>query len=314
MSTQLGCDCATRPKNTGRPTCIETFGVPNGIVIGRWRADDGTINGIPAGTVINQAFVTAKLNHADQSKRWYVLPRAEMPTSERTADLTEEIDGVPKRTGVAGLRTRTFMLVGKNATAEMQGILETHQNEELGFLDLTRLGQIGGTNTGDGDLLFTKIEDDTFSLLSVEAQREAKNKLNVSFIIDETEKDSDRDFIPASDVLYATRLWYGIQPIEAAISEIDSSSQTEVVVQVDFARQNVSQCGLSGFDDVSFWTIYNNTDLASVTVLTATEDPLIDGRITLTFASQDDQDQLAINIDKDGYDAEELLVYIGATS
>lgn len=313
------CDCALRPRNTQRPNCVETRGVSNGMVLALWKNSDGDINSIPAGTEISQTYVEGKFNETDFTKKWYVTPRNYRVVSERAEDKKEDVEGVQKRTGEKGVRTRSFELLGKDATPEMLAALESFQCRDLGFLDLTKKGQVWGTNTGDGNLLFTRIEADTFEVNVVYATDGVIQKITVMFAIDETEIDSEQDYIPSTDIDYATRLWYNSAPLEVKIIEVDSSALDELVVDLHWFRNNwsgdypVEDFVSNDFNTNGIATIYNVTDSLSVAV-TSVEDVNTPGRYTLSFAAQDDQDQLKIDIVKDGYEADPLYVYIGPTS
>lgn len=316
-----GCDCALRPKNLGRPNCVETRGVSNGMVLALWKNSDGDVNSIPNGTVINQAYVEGKFNETDFTKQWFITPRNYRVVSERAEDKKEDVEGVMKRTGEKGVRTRAFELLGKDATPEILAALESFQCRDLGFLDLTKKGQVWGTNTGDGNLLFTRIEADTFEVNAVYATDGVIQKITVMFAIDETEIDSEQDYIPSSDIDYATRFWYTSAPLEVAIVEVDSSQLDEITVALkwfrnDFAgNQAITDFVLNDFNTNGVATVYNVTDSSTVSLTTVVESSTVPGQYTLTLASaQTDQDYIKIDIVKDGYAAEPLYVYIGPTT
>lgn len=316
-----GCDCALRPKNLGRPNCVETRGVSNGMVLALWKNSDGDVNSIPNGTVINQVYVEGKFNNTDYTKQWFITPRNYRVLSERAEDKKEDVEGVMKRTGEKGVRTRAFELLGKDATPEILAALESFQCRDLGFLDLTKKGQIWGTNTGDGNLLFTRIEADTFEVNAVYATDGVIQKITVMFAIDETEIDSEQDYIPSSDIAYATRFWYTSAPLEVAIVEVLSTALDTFVVDLKWFRNDwAGNQAITGFVSSDFntngvATVYNVTDSAQVSILTAVESTTIPGRYTITLASaQDDQDQIKVDIVKDGYAAEPTYIYMGPTS
>lgn len=315
-----GCDCALRPKNLGRPNCVDTRGVSNGMVLALWKNSDGDVNSIPNGTVINQTYVEGKFNETDYTKQWFITPRNYRVLSERAEDKKEDVEGVMKRTGEKGVRTRAFELLGKDATPEILAALESFQCRDLGFLDLTKKGQIWGTNTGDGNLLFTRIEADTFEVNAVYATDGVIQKITVMFAIDETEIDSEQDYIPATDIDYATRFWYTSAPLEIAIVEVDSTQLDELTIDLKWFRndwagnQAITGLVLNDFNTNGIATMFNNTTSSTITVLTAPESTTVPGRYTLTFAAQSDQDYVTTDIVKDGYAAEPLYSYLGTTS
>lgn len=314
----MGCECAKRPKNTGRPKCVEQRGVSNGAVLGFYQTADGTVNQIPDGTDITQTYVEGKLAESDFEDRWYVLPLNKMVSSIREDDKTEDIEGFAKRTGEKGARTRTAMLVGKDATPEMLAALESLQCRDLAFFDLTKSGQIVGTNIGDGDLRMTKIESDTFMVNAVYAEDGVIQKINVSWIIDETELDSEQDYIASTSIDYGVRFWYSSAPLEVVITEVSNYDLDTIEVTLKWARNRWNPEGLEGFVSDDFntngvATVYNVTDSAPETVVAVEQsDP---DKYILTLASPvDENDVVKVDIVKDGYDAESILVTMTAAS
>jgi len=70
--------------NTGfYKNCDINFKLLRGIFLLNTYAEDGTENKIAAGTEINEAYLTARLNDTDKTKRWYPLMDLEQIAGER---------------------------------------------------------------------------------------------------------------------------------------------------------------------------------------------------------------------------------------
>ena len=322
MSGTSGCICAKSPKATGRPDCVERRGVSNGAVLGFYQVADGSVNQIAEGTVINQSFVEGKFNEDDYKDRWYPLPRNYMVVNERAEDDKEDIEGVNKRTGEAGTRTRTFQLIGKDATPEALSYLESLQCRGLAFFDLTKKNQIAGTNIGDGNLRMTKIEDDTFEVIATYASEGVIEKIMVTFVIDETELDSEQDYIPSTLIDYQPRFWYQSAPQQVCISYVDQDALTDIVVSLKWMRNRFDPEGLKNFVANDFnteesntpATVYNKTQSSNVTVtVVESSDP---DQYTLTMSgAQNEGDVIIVGIyDKEGYFAEQIEFTMNAAS
>lgn len=322
MSATTGCLCASSPKATGRPDCVERRGVSNGAVLGFYQVADGTINQIPEGTDLTQAYVEGKFNETDFKDRWYQLPRNYMVVNERAEDDKEDIEGISKRTGEAGTRTRTFQLIGKDATPEALAYLRSLQCRGLAFFDLTKKNQIVGTNIGDGNLRMTKIEDDTFEVIATYASEGVIEKIMVTWVIDETELDEEQDYIPSALITYQPRFWYQSAPQQVCISYVDQDALTDIVVTLKWMRNKFNPDGLTGFVAADFnteesntpATVYNKTTSSNVTVtVVESSDP---DQYTLTLAApQNEGDEILIGIyDKTGYFAEQISVTLNAAS
>ena len=315
-----GCVCGIRPRGTGRPDCVVKRGVSNGLVLGLYQGSDGTINKISGGETINNAFVLDKLDSETNDYRdvWYMTPRNYRVVSERPEDKTEDVEGIAKRTGERSPRKRTFELLGKDATPQMLAALESLQCRDLGFYDLVKSGAIWGTNDGAGNLLMTKIEDDTFMAIPTYATDGTIEKIMCTFTIDETELDSDQDYITSASIDYATKYWYGDAPLEVKIVEIWNYDLDTIEVELKWFRNNYSDEGLTGFVSDDFntdgvATAYNvTTSTSSAVVAVESENPDF---YTLTLGTPaSENDVVKIDIVKAGYIADSITVIMTAAS
>lgn len=319
MSAGQGVCCTKNILGTGAGYKVCPFGVTNGFIWGYWRKNNGDLNGIDAGTVLDQAAVEALLNHANDDERFYVSPNVKNAIFDRADDKSEEAEGYAIRTGERGVGSWTMELWGRNADPKILKALESMQCQELGFMRISKERQLGGTNLGDGNLVFTKIQDDTFKVKPIYASDGVVQKIMVMWNTDETEKDSDFDWIPAEAINYGVNLWYNSQPVQVCLTEVSNNGSTEVVLTVDWMRNEYSPSNqLEGFvaddfntDGVS--TAFNITDSAVLAIATAVEESTTDPngiegtqyRITIPDSTGD---EVRFDIVKTGYLSQSVVV------
>lgn len=308
-----GACCYSDIVKSGRPNCVDLFGVTNGFLFAQWRSDAGVINGITAGTEITQSFVEGKLNNSDDSLAWFMSPQTKNAVFERTEDKTEEAEGYPVRTGEFGPGTWTFELWGKESSEAMMKWIDSMKCKDMGFMRTSKQRQLGGTNTGDGNLKFTKIQNDTLRYVPVHSSDGVVQKLIVMFTVDETELDSDFDWIPSSEFEYPVNYWYNSQPLQVKITEVSNNGVDEIVVTLDWSSNKYSDSNqLDGFVTADF-TAFNITDSANITVTVVETETSTNGvtgyqyTISLDTGTNDD-DMVRVGIDVDGFAAEDIIV------
>ncbi|HPH45497.1 MAG TPA: hypothetical protein PKU83_00725 [Chryseolinea sp.] len=317
-----GCICAGAGKSTGRPGCTTPRGITTYLVIGHWKNDSGNINSIPQGTVIDQTYVEGRLNNLNMTERLFVLPAVKRVKHNHAPDVTEDVgNGLLIKTGEKGVRTNTYELIKGNATEEMLEAINSHLCSTLGFFELTNFGQIAGTNIGDGDLRLTKIADDTFLTNLMYPEEGVAQKIMLSFIVDETEDLTQQDYITAESIEYATRFWYDSQPQQVLITEVLSTSLTDIKVKLSWMRVRFENDGITDFVSNDFnagggVATINNLTQSTTPAVVASESalPNEEGVYTLTFAGAADEDEVEIGIVKDGYYADKIRVFVGPTS
>ena len=69
------CSCETVMGNTGLPSCYKALTLATGIFMTPTYGNDGTKNVIDTTDTIDDAYILAAINNADQSKRWFPLQK-----------------------------------------------------------------------------------------------------------------------------------------------------------------------------------------------------------------------------------------------
>jgi hypothetical protein len=321
MSFEIECRCAGQPLNPGQAGCIPMAGRDKYLILFDYINSDGDYNGVPAGTVLNQAWITAKLNETDMTKRWYIFPEifsleAGVPENE-----TEEIDGIPFPTGEEIKQPFSYSHVKEEATPSLKAVYDSLKCRDLGMLTITISGQLAGMNNS-GDLIGIHLQQGTLSAQYKQAVKGEVQKMMVSAVVDELENDANRDYIPATSIAYSAKKWFALQPLEIVFTEVSQSGQDEIVFKLNHMYGSLAdKTPITGIvtndfspdNGVTDGRVYNVTDTANV-VCTVVEDTVVEGKYTMTLASpQTVGDEIEIKIFKEGYAMQTVTVTIAAS-
>ena len=320
-----GCVCGGVPLNSGTSGCIEQIGTWDYILRVDQQDSTGTDNFIPAGTVINETYVKAKLNNTDATLKWTIFPKLWAVEDDRADPLTEEQDNITFNLR-QGPRTFVGNFRDKFASPQMEATWMSFECRSNAVFGLTENGQIEGNNPNlAGDLYPIKIEQGSWFATYMKPKKAPESqKVMVRFTVAEIEKDATLDFITSDSISWATENWYSAAPIDILGFEVSGSTTTTTAViklKERFGpaslKNDIVGIVIGDFSPDNGSTtsaIYNVTDSANVTlssVTVATVNPSSGGselHYTLTYPLQDSSDVLSIDIFKEGYDMRDALL------
>lgn len=315
------CQCAGSPINPGMSGCLPMASRLKFLVFVDYTDSTGAINSIPAGTVLNQTYVTAKLNQTDLTKRWYIpfeIFGVEAPAPEME---TEDRDGIPVPTGEQNRQPFTYHHSKEEGNPAVIAFYDSMACRDLGVFGITRTGQLVGMNDGSGNLNPIKLQGGTLNAQYGEPVKGSLQKVMVSFLIDELENDANRDYIDSTAIAYEAKRWVNLQPIQIHMFLQSQSGQDTFVFKIQKNYGSVGfkshYTGLVANDlspdlGVTDAAVYNTTTAANVTV-TLTEDT-VNQTYEMTLASPANPDDvLAINVFKTGVNMNETLVTVEAS-
>lgn len=321
MSFEIECRCAGQPLNPGQAGCIPMVGRDKYTILFDYIDSDGNYNGVPSGTVMNQAWITAKLNHTDVTKRWYIFPEIFALEAAMAENETEEIDGIAFPTGEEIKQAFSYQHVKEEATPALKAVYDSLKCRDLGMLTVTISGQLAGMNN-NGDLIGVHLQQGTLSAQYKQPVKGEVQKLMVSAVVDELENDANRDFIPATSIAYGAKKWFALQPLEIIFTEVSQSGQDEIVFKLNHLYGSLADktpiTGIVTNDfspdlGVTDGKVYNVTDAANVTC-TVVESTTTDGLYTMTLsAPQTVGDEIEIKIFLSGYAMQPVTVTIAAS-
>lgn len=287
------CNCPATLGNTGRPECVSLLDITKYMFIVNTFASDGTRNGILLTDTVDAAYITARVNDPDPTKRWYPTLKLAMVEDVRAEPVTEEIDGVNIITEDG---TRTFVGHSPKASQVYLAKLKSGQCARLSVFNGDDSNRLSGTVSADGlTFLPHMIEDGTFYASLTKAQRGVTQKVSIQFAYASSEKDEDIDMFQTDADLAAMTATGGLLDIYATPSAASLTGFTaDITHQYGTANSPGKVTGL----ELADFALYNATGMASVVILTLTETS--DGVYTFTFASQAAASKLVLTSAKDG--------------
>lgn len=315
------CQCAGRPINPGMIGCLPMVTRTKYYIFVDKTDSTGALNKITAGTVLNQAYVTARLNDTDLTKRWLITPEIfglEAPPAEME---TEDRDGIPVPTGEQIKQPITFHHSKEEANPALIAFYDSISCQDKAVYAITRTGQLAGMNDGEGNLLPIGLQQGTINAQYGEPTKGVLQKVMVSMLEDELENAANRDYIAPADIAYDAKRWFNLQPIQIFMFLQSQSGQDTFVFKVQKMYGSVGfkshytglvAADISPDNGSTDAAVYNTTTSGNVTV-TLTEDT-VNKTYEMTLAAPADPDDiLAINVFKTGVSMQEKEVTVEAS-
>ena len=309
------CSCDVSLQNTGSPSCAPVMGVAANFILVPLIANDGTFNKIDPSATLNDAYFTALINEADDSKRWYPTGKLKNVTTDRADPILETFEDGSSVFIRDGIRNFTAMII--KGSFELAKQFNANRCSTFGIFIVDLDGNILGTTKTGSDYLYPiAVDAATFYAKPVFTTDTTIQKIMLQGQWDVLQKDDDLRMISASSITAANIV--NLKGLMNVYATIVSTSTTTMVLDLYAKVGNIVTNypieGLVTADFVSSDTgstskMYNITDASDVTV-TAAESTTIDGRYTLTYTAQTVADVLQPLIKKNGLDG---VTMIGTT-
>ena len=306
------CSCDVSLQNTGSPSCAPIMGVAANFILVPLIANDGTFNYIDPTATFNDAYFTALINEADDSKRWYPTGKLKNVTTDRADPILETFEDGSSVFIRDGIRNFTAMII--KGSFELAKQFNANRCSTFGIFIVDLDGNIlGTTKTGSNYLYPIACDAATFYAKPVFTTDTTIQKIMLMGQWDVLQKDDDLRMISASSITAANIV--NLKGLMNVYTTIVSTSTTTMVLDLYAKVGNIVTNypieGLVTADFVSSDTgstskMYNITDASDVTV-TAAESTTVDGRYTLTYTAQTVADVLQPLIKKNGLDGVTML-------
>jgi len=312
------CSCGVSLQNTGTPNCIPVFGVTKQLILVPLIANDGTENSIDPTDTLDSAYVTALINQADDSKRWYPVGPLKNVAGERADALMETFEDGSKVFIRQGVRSFTGLVL--KGGPELLNQLNSNRCSSFGAFMIDSNGSLYGKVKNDDGMLYpVEIQADSFYNKLMFTTDTTIQKIMISFEFGIDERDEDLRMILSSSFTGVNLA--NVRGLINAYVRVVSTGQTSMVVDVynkygDFINGSPVE-GLLIADFASSVTetgskIRNTTDGADVTLTTVTESTSQAGRYTLAYTSQTVSDVLQPYVKKNGLDGTTMIGTTGA--
>ena len=268
-------------------------------------ASDGTSNRIDLSDTIDTAYITAKLNEADPTKRWYPSDRIESITNERATPTTEAIGNLTLNVE-KGVRTFQGIFVKSYSSSPTYlKFLESLECDSVMVFYIDECGNLIGEQKEEGFLDGIAIQEKSVYSLNVPQADGALPKNEINYTIDQLVKDSNLNFIAKADIGSDLLAINGLLDVTLTENGDFPPSLTDLTVDGTLIWGNAKEkLTFNGADDPSDWVVNNTTTPASITVLTVTESP--NGTYNLTFAAQTPLDEVSVQVSKEGFESNVL--------
>ena len=271
------CVCGTGGQNTGQPACVPTIKRTAKLIIMQTIANDGTFNSIKESDfvagVLPDAFIIAKINEPDESKRWRVTEKINLVTDVRAEPITQDIDGIPVIVD-QGTRVFTGSFIGNFGSPQFAGVLNSFQCFNTSYFEISVEGAIVGLEN-DTELLPIPIETGTLQANVVRGTKTEVNAVSLTFAMQELARDENLIQIATASIEPNMLLKKGLIDVVGKALAIPAITATTVRLDMSFIYGNFPErndfegllaADLSFDDGSTPMTVFNVDQAISVAV------------------------------------------------
>lgn len=283
----MSCLCDYSLSNTGTPSKQGLAAVTKKLIFVRLVTDEGVRNYIENGDNINEAYVLGLTRNQDPSARWYPTPEIKNIEDVRAESVFESFGDGTNAKVRDGARSFTGVMInmGPVFLSKLQGFA----CERMGVYFVDACGKLVGSVSSDGTKLYpVAIADGSFDATLVKATDAAVNKVMVKFDISQLERDENLRIVETADDVNMLEVEGMIDVIGTPVSTGQTSMVFSLALQYGPFGNPIKAQGFVSGD----FSLYNETDDATVAISAATESPA--GTYTLTYASQTIADVITV--------------------
>jgi hypothetical protein len=277
-------ECSFGLSNTGLPAgCVPILKAARyGILVPTYDST-GARNGIPSSQEINAAYVQARIDDTDSSKRWYPIgvPFANF-TAPKSEAVYEESDFQDKFFIRQGVRTANLELW--NSNPQHAGALDSAVCTSISiFLFDKDMKMIGSVLSADASVYYPiRIADQSFSSTWNFAEASTTPKTIVQFDFHQAEEDANLRVLETADDLDISSL-RGLLDVYATYSGISVNGVTVDLYTNYGTAQNKG--AVSGLLLGDFAINELSPTPGSVAITSVTESSTVSGRYAIVFTA-----------------------------
>lgn len=298
------CLCDGEVIGFGQPTCKPSYARDRNLIFVDYLDNTGAVNSIKASDTLDQAYFDARINAGlgasvlHKSQRWHITQKMNGIDGERADNITQDIDTIAKNVR-QGPRNFNGMFTGKVAPPAYLKSFESLECRQVGYFRVdTRGNVIGLLNPTTGDLDPIRVEDDTFQFKYSDPSATELQNINIKFMVEENERDSNLSFISCDDIEIDVKNLKSVINFDGVVV---TGTELTTGVAIDFkaiygnARKLIPFEGKLPGDFIAT----NLTTNTVVTILTAPEAPI--GRYTFTWVAEGSAEDIKVEIAVDGF-------------
>lgn len=293
MSAQ--CACSGTLQNTGLGSKNSIIADGTKLIAVQVKADDGSFNEIPEGTVIDSTFIDGLVNNTDQSKKWFPIGDFRNVTDTRADPVTEAFSDGSTSITQQGLRTFVGWLIAYPSS--YLNSLNSFKCTNFGVYAVDDCGGLIGKKASNGALRPIRVNNDSWYADYTKASDTEVAKIPLQFEFDQREQDKDLRVITKEQMVDVdlTEL-EGLVNVVATISGPSGTGFTAKLITED---GTLSGLKVIGWVDSDF-TVFNTTTNSAVVITSVTEAP--EGTYTFVIPAQTSLDVLRLTGTKAGFD------------
>lgn len=295
----------------GYPGCLPIAKIAARLIFTPLFAADGTKNFIDLTATLDADYFTDRMQEYDSSdalvspySRWYITPTLENVEDTRAETVFQTFNSGKKSKVRQGVRTFMGFIVD-GAAFEMLDKVKEFSCARIGAYVVDTAGNLHG-NGQDADKLYPiAIDKQSFDPQLVKATDAEVQMIQIMFDWGRLEDDRYLKMITADSLTAVDLLEYdGL--IDLYGETVGAIGQTSFTIDIHTSYGNaISPTPVTGLVAADF-ALYNVTDSSAVTISSLTESLTVEGRYTVSYASQTSADVLRLTPNKFGFDGDAI--------
>lgn len=276
------CACNGTILNTGAPSKQRVVASGIGLIAVRMKADDGTLNEVLATQTVDQAYIDARINDEDESKRWFPIGRFQNEEDTRADPITESFTDGSSIITQQGVRSYVGWLI--NYAPAYLKALESFKCFDFGLFIIDSCGALTGSVSKDGLALRPiRVNSNSWEPRYVKATPTLSAKIQLSFEFSQLERDKDLRVISETEILADLIDVEGLLPLSASVSTISATGFVAALTVAFDIFLDASKEVVPSWIAADFQLINLSTN-STVVISSVTEAP--EGTYTFVIPSQ----------------------------
>lgn len=295
----MSCNCGTGFGNTGTPNCLVPLKEVVGLLFMQTYDSTGAKNRVPIDTVLDDTYISGKVNQTDISLRWYPLMSLENIGGERAESTFKTSNSGTKKFIKEGIRSFTTEIW--SGGIPLLKSLKAGRCVDISVFQIDADGKLIGMNGYDGNLYPINVQKSTLDIKPIFNNGAETDFLAMTFDWSSKERDENLDYMLADTGVDLTS-YTGLIDIYSTYSNI-ALTGFKVALTDGFGAIN-DRGVLEGLVAGDF-ALYNISGSSAVTITTVTEAP--GGIYAFVIPSQGATEQLRLTPTKTGYDFQNVV-------
>lgn len=291
------CSCDYSLQNTGLPNCNYVLKYAIAAMLVPMRDSAGTANKIASGATVNDAYILGKFNDTDKTQRFYYLKNLKNANIGTPAEpVYQTFDDNSKVKIDNGITSASFIFAASSPTFLSK--MQSFECEQMGIYFIDKEGYIIGIASGN-DLLPIEIAQNSMNSQPTYGTPTTTYQITTSF---DWAQSVDHGDVRAweNTVNWSSSTIASLLDVSGLVSGGVAQTTFTVDLFYDYGSLN-NKLPAEGLV-IGDFSLYNETDAASITLTTVTESTTVAGRYVFVYPSQTVADVLTLSGSKQGFD------------